>query len=107
MKGKAMIKDLINPTNFNIMVSKLGNVLVKALDEPLGYAINWGRIWSLWPVHLETACCSVEFGAASGPRYDVERFGIIEAFGSLRQCDLRSEERRVGKECRSRWSPYH
>ena len=22
-------------------------------------------------------------------------------------CALRSEERRVGKECRSRWSPYH
>ena len=21
--------------------------------------------------------------------------------------DVRSEERRVGKECRSRWSPYH
>ena len=25
--------------------------------------------------------------------------------GQLR--DTRSEERRVGKECRSRWSPYH
>src|SRR3712207_7414491 len=24
-----------------------------------------------------------------------------------RHGDLRSEERRVGKECRSRWSPYH
>ena len=24
-----------------------------------------------------------------------------------RSADLRSEERRVGKECRSRWSPYH
>src|SRR3989441_11801195 len=24
-----------------------------------------------------------------------------------RKLDLRSEERRVGKECRSRWSPYH
>ena len=24
-----------------------------------------------------------------------------------RQFDIRSEERRVGKECRSRWSPYH
>ena len=23
------------------------------------------------------------------------------------QATLRSEERRVGKECRSRWSPYH
>ena len=22
-------------------------------------------------------------------------------------CQARSEERRVGKECRSRWSPYH
>ena len=48
-----MIKDLINPTNFNVMVSKVSDVLVGALAEPLGYAINWGRIWSLWPVHLE------------------------------------------------------
>src|SRR3712207_7377066 len=24
-----------------------------------------------------------------------------------RQAEARSEERRVGKECRSRWSPYH
>ncbi len=32
--------------------------------------------------------CSVEFGAASGARWDVERFGMLEAFGSLRQCDL-------------------
>ena len=23
------------------------------------------------------------------------------------ECEARSEERRVGKECRSRWSPYH
>ena len=26
---------------------------------------------------------------------------------SLKALGLRSEERRVGKECRSRWSPYH
>ena len=25
----------------------------------------------------------------------------------LKNCCVRSEERRVGKECRSRWSPYH
>jgi NADH-quinone oxidoreductase subunit B len=23
-----------------------------------------------------------------GPRYDIERFGVLEALGSLRQCDL-------------------
>ena len=27
--------------------------------------------------------------------------------GGMRQLRTRSEERRVGKECRSRWSPYH
>ena len=27
--------------------------------------------------------------------------------GDFSQSDDRSEERRVGKECRSRWSPYH
>ena len=26
---------------------------------------------------------------------------------NLRRKRMRSEERRVGKECRSRWSPYH
>ena len=31
-------------------------------------------------------------------------YGIYKALGGL---ELRSEERRVGKECRSRWSPYH
>ena len=84
-----MINELARPAaNFNMMVSKIGDVLVKALDRPLGYVINRGRVWSLWPVHLEIACCGVEYGAVEGPRYDIERFGILEAFGSLRQCDL-------------------
>ena len=30
-----------------------------------------------------------------------------EIMTELREKDHRSEERRVGKECRSRWSPYH
>ena len=37
--------------------------------------------------------------------------GVVTALGSLphatRRATTRSEERRVGKECRSRWSPYH
>jgi len=86
-KGVTIV-DQINSHNANVFFGKLGDILYKAVDKPLGMAINWGRLWSLWPVHIETECCSVEFGAASGPRYDVERFGIIAAFGSLRLCDL-------------------
>src|SRR3989441_5525351 len=32
--------------------------------------------------------------------------GLAE-LAEVRRADVRSEERRVGKECRSRWSPYH
>ena len=30
-----------------------------------------------------------------------------DALGLYTAREIRSEERRVGKECRSRWSPYH
>ena len=35
------------------------------------------------------------------------KYGVISAAKSDFVLKLRSEERRVGKECRSRWSPYH
>ena len=73
---------------FQVLVGKVTDVLQGAVGDPLNYLVNWGRMYSLWPVHVETACCSIEFGAASGPRFDLERFGLLEAFGSLRQCDL-------------------
>ena len=41
--------------------------------------------------------------------YDAARNEQAEIEGRIKQIEkmLRSEERRVGKECRSRWSPYH
>ena len=49
---------------------------------------------------------------------EIERKFLVNKFpDNLESCDkieieqgyitTRSEERRVGKECRSRWSPYH
>ena len=32
---------------------------------------------------------------------------IDHIYNDIKQSKNRSEERRVGKECRSRWSPYH
>ena len=32
---------------------------------------------------------------------------LFDESGRIRGVAQRSEERRVGKECRSRWSPYH
>src|SRR3954466_6576193 len=44
----------------------------------------------------------VELEPASGPR----PFSFPNTYQAVRGT-VRSEERRVGKECRSRWSPYH
>jgi len=54
------------------------------------------------------------------PRNLIQRFGLREGVqivgssgpsdngkGGRGRAQARSEERRVGKECRSRWSPYH
>ena len=36
-----------------------------------------------------------------------DRKGGLKVSANARTASKRSEERRVGKECRSRWSPYH
>src|SRR5256885_16014283 len=43
-------------------------------------------------------------GAGGGKQRDREKCGIAKHGPNA---EPRSEERRVGKECRSRWSPYH
>jgi len=45
------------------------------------------------------------YDPSCGVNYIADEIGflILDAYSSV----LRSEERRVGKECRSRWSPYH
>ena len=39
--------------------------------------------------------------------YTEEDIKLFQRIKDLKDQGLRSEERRVGKECRSRWSPYH
>lgn len=81
--------------NLRRLVSALANL------RPIRYLVNWARGYALWPVHLTVACCSVEFGAGMGPRFDLERFGMMP-LGSLRQCDLLLIEGSVTRKMASR-----
>ena len=42
---------------------------------------SWGTKFSIWPAHLVTACCGVEFAHTSAPGYDAERWGFLPIFG--------------------------
>ena len=72
-------------------------------DDVITVAENMLReIWALIGHDLPTPIARMTYRDA------MERYGTDKPdlrFG----CELllRSEERRVGKECRSRWSPYH
>ena len=45
------------------------------------------------------------------PQMNVNTFTVqaatVKKVTGVKKSKVRSEERRVGKECRSRWSPYH
>ncbi len=72
-----------------VWVGSLRDLVQKVVGSaPLKYLVNWSRIYSLWPVHLMTACCGAELGAMMSGRYDPERFGMQAAVGSMRQSDL-------------------
>ena len=61
-----------------------------------------------------SAWYQVAIGEGSAAFYDVPEFSgsameesqVRDTFPNVEE-GIRSEERRVGKECRSRWSPYH
>ena len=78
-----------------------------------------GRLERLYPIFeaTDTILFSTDERTKSGPHIrdsiDIKRVMILVVL-SLIPCYIfgainigRSEERRVGKECRSRWSPYH
>src|SRR3712207_7525102 len=62
------------------------------------------RYWRDWSSDVcSSDLVSSALRSRSEETHDVK---IVSVSGVL-VCRVRSEERRVGKECRSRWSPYH
>ena len=58
-------------------------VMFTAVDEFLA----WGKENSLFYLLFATACCGIELMQAGGPRYDVDRLGMIPR-ATPRQADL-------------------
>src|SRR2546430_16146369 len=65
-----------------------------------------GKITVLGATDLRTVCGQIGYMAHPSLLYD-EMSAMENLRYFARLYEIRSEERRVGKECRSRWSPYH
>ena len=76
-------------------VTKLVKMVVEKYNAEMPSSINKNK-WEIEYVQLEKA----------GSRAIIS-MARPEDMNALNEIVMRSEERRVGKECRSRWSPYH
>ena len=68
------------------------------------YKLSDGGGLALWVLPSGTKSWRLQYRRADGKMDTM----TLRLFPRFRLADTtRSEERRVGKECRSRWSPYH
>ena len=107
-KAKQLLKEAGFPKGFETTLQVNQNVRHKAIAEAiqaqlaeLGIKLNIKIVD--WGVHLDTLDRAEPDMYRMGwvvDYLDPDNFLYVNLL-------LRSEERRVGKECRSRWSPYH
>ncbi len=59
----------------------------RTIDKLTGPVWAWAMRNSMHPLHFGLACCAIEMAAASAPKYDAERVGMIYR-SSPRQTDI-------------------
>src|SRR5215208_8116906 len=98
-----------------IKKKNIGQLAADALDGGVGRQPQLGqpffssrRRHTRWPRDWSSDVCSSDLGRRGRVQLlqQVPGRGRGDQAGRQRE-ERRSEERRVGKECRSRWSPYH
>src|SRR5574344_574943 len=117
----ATIHSSINAINDVNLLSKKGIIYSNAYTEPRlgqGTVIYNTATPSTYPYTWTTPLSALQSGSTYYARAVLvvkymntnldTIYSPIFTFTTVRACETaRSEERRVGKECRSRWSPYH
>src|SRR2546425_9849210 len=110
----------IDPVNTSTLYAAIGSCVNKSTDG----AANWSTLWSdpdeynvssiaIDPLHPTTVYIAaagvtkIGGSGSTGPSDFNTNSLVIDPSSPSTLYVARSEERRVGKECRSRWSPYH
>ena len=86
-KRRAVVTSNVRGRDLGSFISEAQERIATEIELPEGYWVDYGGTFE----QLESASARLQI---------VVPLALLLIFG-------RSEERRVGKECRSRWSPYH
>ena len=100
---------------FHSFIKVFGDTNWKDANDPLGECCFWGPLRPRVnkhcfpsPSHLPLPTPPPTFHPSEREKSAGGAFSSLTSSSSgVLGKSLRSEERRVGKECRSRWSPYH
>jgi NADH:ubiquinone oxidoreductase subunit B-like Fe-S oxidoreductase len=57
-------------------VGRISDVVQDSVGAPVRYVVNWGRLYSMWPVHLETACCTPPDSVILGDNKPIASYGV-------------------------------
>ena len=118
---KRLTAGAVTPESINIMSARDGGEIARL---PLGEAASFRAGAPYWVVHRADLQAALQAHVNDSPDIElrlgcqfedvtshVKGLTVVQRSGNARHQELRSEERRVGKECtvlcRSRWSPYH
>ena len=78
-----------------------------SIDTILPYVTLGSAVLMIIAILLQQRGASLGAGLGSSGELFTTRRGFDKNLFDVTVVHRRSEERRVGKECRSRWSPYH
>src|SRR3989442_8413380 len=95
-----MVSGLLTPTG-------QGPRVMGVNITPSGDGTNWTLLITTTPTGLTLSATKLTITTGGGANTVVNNIAFSSLTSTNWNTNKRSEERRVGKECRSRWSPYH
>src|SRR2546430_12230029 len=108
LKSTVTASGEVRPVRYIKLTSEVPGRILEIYVNPGDIVKKGQQLVRVDPTQLQSSQ-EAQFAQTQASLSDVQsaRNAVSQSQQALNVSEVRSEERRVGKECRSRWSPYH